>query len=185
MNTRNSTEDWVTQYLAWTQPDAWTGSASRYVSGDIDTASAAASDRFVAQWLDWMDLAATMRAGSAERAADGAGAGHSEMAGVDVFRDALLAALRAESDCIGLLQRVLGTGEAPPRMVRLASRALRHAERLLEDERLALRYLRRYEWPQAGLASDVAPEADWPHAVDKMAADMSTLRGTVLAAQHH
>jgi hypothetical protein len=186
----SSIEDWVEQYLEWTQPDVWTGgwSGAGGISalGDMEAAGAAAGSDFVTELLDWMDLAATMRAaGAAYRAAGGAGGSRGDMAGVDVFRDALLAALRTESDCLGLLQRVLDAGDAPPRMARLASRALRHAERLLVDERIALRYLQRYEWPQARLESDPAPEADWPHAIDKMAADVSALKGAVLAARHH
>lgn len=185
MDTRNSTDDWVLEYLEWTQPGGWTDAEGMSAFSGNEASSATTSDQFVAELLDWMDLAPTMRvAGSAYRAAAGdARGGSHDMAGVDVLRDALLAALRTESDCLGLMQRVLDTGKAPRRMVKLASRALRHAERLLEDERCALRYLQRDGWLQTRLASDAAPGADWPHAIEKMAADVSALKGTVLAAR--
>lgn len=187
-----STDDWVVEFLEWTPPDArtggwaggwaeaWAGTGGTSASGGIDAAGAALSEEFVAVFMDWMDPAPTMRAaGSDYRARRG------DMAGVDVFRDALLAALRTESECLGLLQRVLHTGRMPRRMVKLASRTLRHAEHLLEEERRALRYLQRNERPRTRLESDAAPEADWPHAIERMAADLSALKGTVRAALRH
>ena len=188
MNPSNSTDDWVGEYLAWTQPDGWTIGAHSFAAGEGEPAGAEAGE-YVTAYLDWIAPATPMRvASSAYRAGGSAGApGRSagEMAGVDVFRDALLAALRTESDCLRFLRRVLDAGAAPPRMVRFATRALKHAERLLQDERRAWRQLQRYEWPHSRLEWDAAPEADWPHALEDMAADVRALKGTVVAAQHH
>jgi hypothetical protein len=179
-----STDEWVVEFLEWTPPDARTGGGAgtgrTSASGGIDAAGAASSEEFVAVYMDWMNPAPTMRAAGSEYRARRA-----DMAGVDVFRDALMAALRTESECLGLLQRVLHTGRMPRRMVKLASRTLRHAEHLLEEERRALRYLQRNDWPRTRLESDAAPEADWPHAIERMAADLSALKGTVRAAQRH
>jgi hypothetical protein len=189
MNPSSGTEDWVGEYLEWTQPDGWTIGARSSATDDGKTAREMAGDEFVTAYLDWLDLELPMRvATSPYRAADPAGAAGAsgrDMAGLDAFRDALLAALRTESDCLRFLRRVLDAGGAPPRMVKFASKALKHAERLLEDERRAWRQLQHYEWPHSRLAWDAAPEGDWPHALEQTAADVRALKGTVVAAQRH
>lgn len=190
MNQSKSTFDWIGEYLDWTQPDGWTAGASPLATGGAVQASADIGEEFVSAYFDWMDWVEPVRAAkSPYRAAarDSVRRG-GDMAGLDVFEEALLAALRTESDCLQLLRRVLDAGETPPRIVKFASRTVKHAERLLEDERRAWRSLaalRRYNFAHSRAAWDPGYETEWPHALEEVAADVHALRGTVLAIQHH
>ena len=137
-------EDWVGEFLEWTQTEGWSTLPRSFQAGGIGAASEQAGAEFVSAYLDWMELATPIRVAKSRYRT--AGRNRKDMAGVDAFTDALLAALRTESDCLRFLRRVLDAGGAPPRMVKFASRALKHAERLLEDERRAWRQLQRYQW---------------------------------------
>lgn len=190
MNQSMSTFDWVGEYLDWTQPDGWTVDASPLATLGPAQSSAEVGQGFVTAYLEWMDWVEPVRAAkSPYRAAarDTARSG-GDMAGLDVFEEALLAALRAESDCLELLRRILDAGETPPRIVKFASRTVKHAERLLEDERRAwhsLAALRHYNFAHSRAEWDPGCETEWPHALEEVAADVHALRGTVLAIQLH
>jgi hypothetical protein len=190
MNQSKSTFDWIGEYLDWTQPDGWTVGASPHATGGPAQASADVGQEFVTAYLDWMDWVEPVRAAKSPYRAiarDSVGSG-GDMAGLDAFEEALVAALRTESDCLQLLRRVLDAGKTPPRIVRFASKTLMHAERLLEDERRAWRSLaalRHYDWPHSRLAWDSGDETDWPHALEEVAADVHALQGTVQAMQRH
>lgn len=183
----HSTFDWIGQYLDWTQPDGWAVGAHRLAASGPAQPSAEAGRAFVAAYLDWMDGCEPVRpAPSPYRAA----ARHSvrrngDLTGLDVFEEVLLAALRTQSDCLQMLRGVLDAGKSPPPMVQFAARTLAHAERLLEDERRAWRYvaaLRHYGFSHSRAARD---ETAWPHALEEVAAQVHALQGSVLAMQRH
>ena len=129
MNRSMSSFDWIGEYLDWTQPDGWTVGANPLATGGTVQASAAMCQDFVAAYFDWMDGMEPLRAAkSPYRAVSGNSVGGSgDMAGLDMFEAALMAALRTESDCLQLLQRVLDTRGTPPRFLKFASRTLDHA----------------------------------------------------------
>lgn len=190
MNQSESTYDWVGEYLDWTQPDGWAIGASSDARGGPVQSGADAGEEFVTAYLDWIGCAEPVRAArSAYRAAarDSIWRGDG-MAGLDVFEEALMAALRAESDCLQLLRGILDAGKTPPRIVKFASRTVKNAERLLEDERRAWRSLaalRHYNFAHSRAAWDPGHETQWPHALEEVAADVHALRGAVLAIRHH
>lgn len=190
MNQSKSTFDWVGEYLDWTQPDGWAIGASSHAPGAPAHSSADAGEEFVTAYLDWINWVEPVRADrSPYRAAarDSVRSGD-DMAGLDVFEEALLAALRTESDCLQLLRGILDAGKTPPRIVKFASRTVKHAERLLEDERRAWRSLaalRHYSFAHSRAAWDPGYDTQWPHALEEVAADVHALKGTVLAIQHH
>jgi len=190
MNQSQSTFDWIREYLDWTQPDGWTiGSSSHALGGPVQS-SADGGEEFATAYLDWMNWMEPMRAAkSPYRATARDSVGSSDgMAGLNVFEEALLAALRAESDCLQLLRGILDAGRTPPRIVKFASRTVKHAERLLEDERRAWRSLaalRHYNFAQSRAAWDPGYETQWPHALEEVAADVHALKGTVQAMQRH
>lgn len=190
MNQIESTFDWIGEYLDWTQPDGWTAGASPFAMDDPAQASAKISQEFVTAYLDWINLAEPVRAAmSPYRAAarDSLGS-RDDMAGLGVFEEALVAALRTESDCLRLLRGILDADKSPPRIVKFASRTVRHAERLLEDERRAWRslaVLRHYNFAHSRAAWDPGHETQWPQTLEEVAADLRALKGTVLAIQDH
>jgi len=189
MNQFESTPDWVGEYLDWTQPDGWSIDTSSHAPGALVQSSADAGEEFVTAYLDWMNWVEPVRAArSPYRAAvRDSVRGGDDMAGLDVFEDALVAALHTESDCLRLLRGILDAGKTPPRIVKFASRTVRHAERLLEDERRAWRslaVLRHYNFAHSRAAWDPAQETHWPQALEEVAADVHALKGTVLAIQH-
>ena len=190
MNQIESTFDWVGEYLEWTQPDGWAiGSSSNPFSGPVQS-SADAGEEFATAYLDWMNWEEPVRAArSAYRAGvRNSARGDDDMSGLDVFEEALLAALRTESDCLRLLRGIMDADNTPPRIVKFASRTVKHAERLLEDERRAWRSLaalRHHNFAHSRAAWDPAYETQWPHALEEVAADVHALKGTVLAIRHH
>jgi len=188
MNQIESTFDWVGEYLEWTQPDGWAiGSSSNPFSGPVQS-SADAGEEFATAYLDWMNWEEPVRAArSAYRAGvRNSARGDDDMSGLDVFEEALLAALRTESDCLRLLRGIMDADNTPPRIVKFASRTVKHAERLLEDERRAWRALpglSRWDLPQSSTARRTDFETTSPHAREGVAADVQALTGTVLALQ--
>lgn len=190
MNQIEHTFDWVGQYLDWIQPDGWTGDSNSQAYGSPAQSSADVGEGFATAYLDWMDWVEPVRAAGAPYRAGARNSAWSgdDMAGLDVFEEALLAALRTESDCLQLLRGILDAGKTPPRIVKFASRTVAHAERLLEDERRAWRSLaalRRYSFAHSRAAWDPGDETQWPHALEEVAADVHALKGTVQAIQHH
>lgn len=190
MNQSTSTCDWVREYLDWTQPDGWAIGASSHARGAAVQSSADAGEEFVTAYLDWMNWVEPVHAARSPYRAVARYSVRSgdDRAGPDVFEEALLAALRTESDCLRLLRGILDAENTPPRIVKFASRTVKHAERLLEDERRAWRSLaalRHYNFAHSRVAWDPAHETQWPHALEEVAADVRALKGTVLAIQHH
>jgi hypothetical protein len=145
-----------------------------------------ASEEFAAAYLDWMD--AGLGATDHRVPASFSGGIVDPASGLDVFREALMIALHTESDCIQFLRRILDAGDTSPGTVKLASEALEHAARLLEDERRAWRalpVLSRWDLPQPYTARRIDFENNWPRALEDVAADVQALTGTVLALQAH
>ena len=190
MNQSESTYDWVGEYLNWMQPDGWTIGPESHPQGGAVHASAAVGEEFVAAYFDWIGWAEPMRAARSPYSAAARDLVESggEMAGLDAFEEALLAALRTESDCLQLLRGILDADQTPLRIVKFASRTVEHAERLLEDERRAWRslaVLRHYNFAHSRAAWDPGYETQWPYALEEVAANVHALKDTVLAIQHH
>ena len=188
MNQIERTFDWVGQYLDWTQPDGWTINSNSQAFGSPAQSSAEAGEEFATAYLDWMDWVEPVRAARSPYRAGARNPAGGHMAGLDVFEEALLAALRTESDCLQLLRGILDDDKTPPRIVKFASKTVAHAEQLLEDERRAWRSLaalRHYNFAHSRAAWDPVDETQWPHALEEVAADLHALKGTVQAIQHH
>ena len=189
MNQIMVTADWIGAYLEWTDAGGFGGVREYVAIGGTDTAGADLAEQFTAAYLDWMDVAAQPARGRRYRYRPrGAGDGAAQMSGADVFREALMVALQTESDCIQFLRQILEAGGATTRTLSFASEALQHAERLLEDERRAWRALTaRYPWDGERLstASQLEMEANWPHALEDVAAGVHALKGTIQALQSH
>lgn len=168
------------------------GSSARVRSqwAALAQASAEVGHEFVTACLDWMDLVEPVRAAMSpfRGAARDLLSSRDDMAGLDVFEDALVAALLSESDCLRSLRGILVAGKTPPRIVEFASRTVKHAERLVENARRAwcsLAVLRHYNSAHSRPAWDAGYETQWPHVLEKVAADVHALKGTVPAIQHH
>jgi hypothetical protein len=178
--------NWIGAYLEWTSADVRALGLGPLVRSGIWENHADASGEFAAAYLDWMG---GRRGGSDyDAAASVSDPGVDPARGLDVFREALMVALRTESDCIRFLRRILEAGDTSTHTVKLASEALEHAERLLEDERRAWRALpglNRGDLPQSSTARRADFENNWPRALEEVAADVQALAGTVLALQAH
>lgn len=181
MEPNNRMVDWMVEFLEWSDTEA-RGCALGGAGGD---AARDAGEDFRSAYLDWMGEEAPghetgifLDAGASDGDTD------DELGGLDVFRESLLVALQTESDCIQFLRRVLDAGGASPGTMDMAFEALEHAERLLEDERRAWRALAalgQFEPAQSQARWRSGFEADWPHVLDEVAADVHALTGRVLA----
>jgi hypothetical protein len=178
--------NWIGAYLEWTGADGLALGLGPAVRSGIWETRVDASEEFATAYLDWMG---GRLGGSGYHAAVSASdPGVDPARGLDVFREALMVALRTESDCIRFLRRILEAGDTSTHTVTLASEALEHAERLLEDERRAWRALpglNRWDLPQPSSARRTDFENNWPRALDDVAADVQALAGAVLALQSH
>lgn len=187
MDQIDNAPDWIGAYLDWTQIEQELTPANSTGGG---RRAAPVSDFFSTAYLEWLDaslpaqpqtwaIRATM---PARRAADVFG-------GASGFHEAvLLAALHTESDCLHLLRQVLDGGAPNRGTVRLAVEALEYAHRLLDDERSAWRVLNALGGNGRRRASDswrTGFDADWPHALENVAADVQALTGRVLALHVH
>jgi hypothetical protein len=135
MDQRHAESQWIAAYLEWTHAAS---GASDFQSVDpVPAVNGEDAAQFASAYFEWTDA---RRIESAPRRAPDIGAArppNGELAVPSATREAiLLAALRAESDCVRFLRRVLDAGEASPRAVGLACEAIECAETLLQDERL-------------------------------------------------
>ena len=185
MDQIESATDWIGAYLEWTQGDSMASAASSSARGVVAT-----DGDFPAVYLEWLDADALARAPlSGNRSAAPARRASDVFGGAGGFHEAvLLAALHTESDCLHLLRQVLDGGAPNRGTVRLAVEALGYAHQLLDDERSAWRVLSALGGNGRRRSSDVwrtGFEADWPHALENVAADVQALTGKVLALHVH
>lgn len=185
MDQMNYATDWVGAYLEWTEIE-WAESGR----GSISRGIAAADDDFPAAYLEWLDAGVPAHAPPrGNRGATPARRASDVIGGSGGFHEAvLLAALHTESDCLHLLRQVLDAGAPNRGTVRLAVEALEYAHRLLDDERSAWRVLSALGGNGRRRSSDAwrtGFEADWPHALENVAADVQALTGKVLALHVH
>jgi hypothetical protein len=163
--------DWVAEYLEWS--NAGGSIAGSRISAESATgAQDGSSEAYIASYLDWM--------ASAEPAPEAV----FELARREA---ALWAAMRAESDCVSILRRILEAGDASPRDVSSAFEALERADRLLEDERSAWHALAALggSVPLKLAGPQLRSASDWPHALEDVAADLHALMGKVLELRVH
>lgn len=181
--------DWIGAYLEWSNSDDPAAGSSSFRSNGIVEPSADAGGEFPAAYFEWMDAIeparqADFREYAIAAAADSGGGGAAGER--DAFREVtLLAALQTEADCVHILRRILDGGGATPGTVKLVCEAIGHAERLLEEEQSAwhaLTGLRRGDLPQWRATAPTNFAADWPHALEDVAADVRALTGKVLGA---
>jgi len=172
--------DWIGAYLEW--------SGLELHAAGMSAETAQATD-FSAAYCEWLDSRSAQTAGK-RTAEQGRGRRASDVfAGSNGFREAvLLAALHAQADCLHILRQVLDHGSAGVGTVRLASEALEHAQRLLDDERLAwhaLGALRGNGHRRADDAWRSTIDGEWPQALEHVASDVRSLTSTVMALQYH
>jgi hypothetical protein len=183
MKQRDQAEDWIGSYLDWSDA-GWTASLRRALDGQSEV-------DYCAVYLEWMD-AGPMNGGRERRAMAGFARGRRAsdvMSGSYGFREAvLLAALHAQTDCLHILREVVGNGSTKVGTLRLAAEALEHAQRLIDDERLAKRALDDLQGAGTRRESDrfhSQIDAEWPRAIEHVVADVRSLANTVLAMQFH
>jgi len=194
----SNTADWINEYLQWM--NGGEGSVARAAP-----VTAAANTDFVAAYLEWMDAAPEAAPSPPTRAPvrvpvrAPVRARMPAWAGIEVYRPEalreaiLLMALQTEYDCVHMLRQAVDAGAPTPDTVDLARDALRHAERLLDDEESAWRALNalyRCDLPRTRAMLDVNPRSefsssDWPHALEGVMADVRALTGRVLALHTH
>ena len=183
----NHYADWIGAYLEWS------GIGSGFVP---HAANAAASTDvpdggFAEAYLAWQSASApaeTAPRGQSGGPPRGRRAGDAVSATHGLREALLLAAVHAQADCLHILRQELEGGSAKIGTFRLAAEALEHAQRLLEDERLAWRALVDLHGCGHRRASDLRRlqlEDEWPQAIEHVAADMRSLSNTVLAMQFH
>ncbi len=186
MDQINDALDWIGAYLDWAQSEQQVAAANSTAGGRL----AAQGNDFSAAYLEWLDASVPAQPQSwAIRATVPARRAGDVFGGASGFHEAvLLAALHTESDCLHLLRQVLDGGAPNRGTVRLAAEALEYAHRLLDDERSAWRVLNALGGNGRRRASDswrTGFDADWPHALENVAADVQALTGTVLALHVH
>lgn len=166
----NQPANWIDEYFEWTAPATPSLKSARpphVAQNECETDSQSA-----AAYLEWTDIVR----GSAAESPPG------ERRGA-LREKILLTALKAESDCVYLLRQALDARRSNPRTIKLASQALKHAKRLLDEERGAWHALRAMHSP-----ADRITEASWPRTLEAVAADVHALSDKVLALQarrHH
>lgn len=182
----DSAVNWIEAYLEWANADAQSGWLDPPPRSSSDT-KAEAAEEFVAAYLKWVDAAQSPEDPGSRGPGRNAGRSPEDMRKLDVFREAvLLVALSAESDCMHILRQMIDDGQSNPLAVQLATEALGHAHKLLEDERnawRALTALRNCDRRRSQAAWSAATDGEWPHAIETMAADVHDLTGKVLALQ--
>jgi len=126
MDDRYSGTHWIAAYLEWA--DAGRGTLD---AAPIDPPPASADEnrlRFIDAYHEWMD---------AGRHAAEPASSSGEIPLASAKREAiLLAALRAQSNCIRVLRRVLDAGQTSPYAVGLACETIEYTHELLEDGHL-------------------------------------------------
>ena len=170
MNQSTGTANWIGAYLEWTDAGSFTGAREHTGFGGVEAAGADPAEEYTAAYLEWMDAAPPVREHRTQYRARDARDGDA-----DVCREALLAALQMESDCIKFLRQILEAGGTTARSRSFASETIEHAERLLEDGRRAWGELTaRYPWDAKPMSTvtRVEIETNWPHALEDFAADV-------------
>lgn len=180
MDQTSSAPDWVGAYLDWTQIERM----------ELKAIIATAESDYPAAYLEWLDASGTAPAlPGNSRGAVPARRASDVFGGASGFHEAvLLAALHTESDCLHLLRQVLDAGAPNRGTVRLAVEALEYAHRLLDDERSAWRVLSALGGNGRRRSSDAwrtGYDADWPNALENVAADVQALTGRVMALHVH
>lgn len=176
------TADWIGSYLEWID--------ASWVAPSMPATQAEPELDFSAAYLDWIEIDQTAgterrdvsRQMHGRRASDA-------MAGTNGFREAvLLAALHAESDCLHIVRRLVENSGVEAGTLQLALKALDHAKRLIDDERMAKQALDELRGVGERRASDfphVQIDAEWPRAIEHVVADVRSLTDTVVAMQLH
>ena len=127
---------------------------------------------WITAYLDWIDIGTqSFGPGQAQR-----GAGEA----------ILLTALHTETECMQILRQRLANGDANAHAVKLAAKALQHAERLLEEERgawRALNELRTGDRRGSRVGKANVSDGSWTNAVEGVAADVHALASKVVALQ--
>jgi len=187
MSRRNYTLNWIEAYLEWNGADSWAMGSCQHVRRGISETRVDASEEFVAAYLDWMDVGRgpgtphpDYQPTAFARDLDGI---VDPMSGLDLFGEALLFVLHNQSDRIQYLRAILDAGDATPRTLKLASEALEHEARLLEDERRALPLLSCLDQLQSPTARRSNFENNCPRVLDAVATELRALKETVLAMQ--
>lgn len=182
----NSATDWIGAYLEWTHGERMENAAGSSARGGM----AGTDGDYPAVYLEWLDASEPAQAPlRGSRAATLSRRASDVFGGASGFHEAvLLAALHTESDCLHLLRQVLDAGAPNRGTVRLAVEALEYAHRLLDDERSAWRVLNALGGKGRRRSSDAwrtGFEADWPQALESVAADVQALTGKVMALHVH
>lgn len=175
--------DWIGASLEWWSNIEWVATSSVPTQGDSDA-------DFCAAYLGWMD--SNPWGGGEAHAPSGQAPGRRASDAVSSsygFREAvLLAALHSQSDCLHILRQIVGNGGNSVGTLRLAAEALDHAQRLIDDERLARRALEDLHGLGQRRASDRQQstiDAEWPRAIEHVVADVRSLTNTVMSMQFH
>lgn len=175
--------DWIGASLEW-----W-GNIDSMATSPVPTQADPEED-FCAAYLGWMD--SNPWAGGEARGSSPQAPGRrasDAVSGSYGFREAvLLAALHAQSDCLHILRQMVGNGSNSVGTLRLAAEALDHAQRLIDDERLARRALEDlhgFGQRRAGDRLQSTADAEWPRAIEHVAADVRSLTNTVMSMQFH
>ena len=183
--------DWVDAYLDWAQWDAAEGqpvTPAPFAADGMAEAIACSCEETAAAYLEWIAAAPAAGAEMLARASDSARRALSA-ATLETFRESmLLTALRTEADYLHILRRVMDAGDAAFPARKLVVDALTQAEKLLEDEQrawCALIGLRNGELPEPHARDERGFLADWPLALEGVAADVHALAGRLVELQVH
>lgn len=174
--------DWIDASLGWSNID-WAATSPMTTQEDSDV-------DFCAAFLGWMDE--NPLTGREKRDPSGQTRGQrasDAVASTYGLREAiLLAALHSQSDCLHILRQIVANGGTNVGTLRLAVEALDHAQRLIDDERLARQALDDLHGFGQRRASDhlqSSINSEWPRAIEHVVADVRSLTNTVMAMQFH
>lgn len=176
MDETNEAVNWTSAYLEWIDM----GTQSFGPGRGTDETVAQADTEWADAYLEWIDSATApgLRPGSGVE---------DNMRKLDVFREAiLLTALHTETECMQILRQRLANGDTNVHAVKLAAKALQHAERLLEEERgawRALNELRAGDRRGSRVGKANVSDGSWTNAVEGVAADVHALASKVVALQ--
>ena len=179
--------DWVAAYLDWAQWDAAIV-PPLFATDGISETVACSSEETAAAYLEWIAAVPAAGAEMVARARDSARRALSAET-LETFRESmLLTALRTEADYLHILRRVMDAGDAAFPARKLVVDALTQAEKLLEDEQRAwcsLIGLRNGELSEPRAQDERGFPADWPLALEGVAADVHALAGRLVELQVH
>lgn len=178
----NQAIEWIGSYLEWSNID-WAATSPMAMQGDSDV-------DFCTAYLGWTDANPLAGQERRDHAGQARGRRASDVVGSTYgFREAvLLAALHSQSDCLHILRQIVENGGTDAGTLRLVVAALDHAQRLIDDERLARQALDDLHGFGHRRASDHLQsniDAEWPRAIEHVVADVRSLTSTVMAMQFH